>query len=146
MGQAEEALRPVAGVTDLLDALRTINLRLAIASSSSRDMIELAMNKADLASYFEAVTNGNEVTQGKPDPEIFLVSAEKLGVPPEECIVIEDSPHGISGGKAAGMTCIGFKNPNSGDQDLSNADLTVNDFSAESIECIIKLATSPGRS
>jgi hypothetical protein len=44
------------------------------------------------------------------------------------------------------MTCIGFKNPNSGDQDLSNADLTVNDFSAESIECIIKLATSPGRS
>ncbi|MGB4491550.1 MAG: HAD-IA family hydrolase, partial [Halanaerobiales bacterium] len=76
---------------------------------------------------------------GKPHPEIFLTTAEKLGVNPEDCVVIEDSRNGVLAAKAAGMKCIGFKNANSGDQDLSEADLIVSSYKKLTIEDIQNL-------
>ena len=70
---------------------------------------------------------------------MFLFAAEQLGCEPVQCTVIEDSPHGITAARAAGMKSVGFLNPNSGDQDLTSADLLVNDFSEESREKIMEL-------
>lgn len=63
--------------------------------------------------------------KGKPAPDVYLKAAELLGVEPEHCMVLEDARHGVAAAKAAGMTCIGFVNPNSGNQDLSQADHVV---------------------
>ncbi|MGB3964375.1 MAG: HAD-IA family hydrolase, partial [Tepidanaerobacteraceae bacterium] len=72
-------------------------------------------------------------------PEIFLKAAKKLGVEPKNCLIIEDTFVGIQAAKAAGMKCIGFKNPNSGDQDLSGADLVVESFKELSVDTIKEL-------
>ena len=63
--------------------------------------------------------------KSKPDPQIFLHTAKILKVEPENCLVIEDAQKGVMASKRAGMKCVGFRNPNSGNQDLSLADLTI---------------------
>ena len=74
------------------------------------------------------MVSGENIKNPKPAPDIFLAAAEKIGVSPEECIVIEDSANGVNGAKKAGMTAVGYINPNSGDQNLSNADYLVESF------------------
>jgi len=71
------------------------------------------------------VVSGDDVVNGKPHPEVFLKAARLLGVEPDECIVIEDSHNGVAAAGKAKMKCIGFKNPHSGNQDLSGADKVV---------------------
>ena len=96
--------------------------KVGLASSSRRQAIDLILQRLKLSGWFEATVSGEEVAVGKPDPEIFLTCAAKLGVKPEHCIVLEDSSPGIAGAKSASMKTIGFANPNSGNQDLSQAD------------------------
>lgn len=135
-------LEPMSGITALLDALRASEIQLAIASSSRRTIIELVLTRTGLKTYFDAIVSGDEVTQGKPNPEIFLTVAEKLHVWPQNCLVIEDSPHGVAGAKDAEMRCVGFQNPNSGNQDLSRADLVIHNFSPQNIQKIVQLIAS----
>lgn len=129
----------IPGITELLNILRNSKIRLGIASSSRRTIIELITTRTGLKTYLDAVVSGDDVTLGKPDPEIFLTAAERLGVIPEDCLVIEDSPHGIAGAKDAKMRCVGFQNPNSGNQDLSRADLVIENFSPQNIQKILRL-------
>ncbi|MBN2353922.1 MAG: HAD family phosphatase [Spirochaetales bacterium] len=136
------SLEPIAGVMTLIERLKTSGAALAIASSSPRRVIELTLAKAGLAGFFPVTVSGDDVAHGKPHPDIFLEAARRAGVSPSRCLVIEDSPRGLEGAAAAGMTSIGFKNPNSGDQDLSAADLVVDRFREEDIERIIRLADS----
>ena len=77
---------------------------------------------------FNKLVSGTTVKNPKPAPDVFLKAAEELGVEPKECIVIEDSSNGAKAAKAAGMACIGFLNPSSGEQDLSMADYLFEDF------------------
>ncbi len=80
-----------------------------VASSSSLDRIRVSLETTDLIRYFEPyLFSGNDVTNGKPAPDLFLHAASKMGVPPSDCIVVEDSPVGVGAGVAAGMTVIGF--------------------------------------
>ncbi|MFW2488996.1 HAD family hydrolase [Clostridium chromiireducens] len=118
-------LEPIEGIRELLKELKNKNINTAIASSSPRDFIELVVSKFKLENYIEYIISGEEVKHGKPDPDIYIETAKKLRVSPEECIVIEDSRNGVLAAKAAGMKCIGFQNVNSGNQDLSNADVIV---------------------
>ncbi|MNN93654.1 Beta-phosphoglucomutase [compost metagenome] len=74
------------------------------------------------------IVSGFEVEKSKPFPDVFLRAAEQLGVPTSECVVIEDSTHGISAAKAANIFCIGYQNP-MGKQNLSQADRIIEDFS-----------------
>jgi len=112
---------------------------LALASSNNRKIINLVMDKFNLNKYIRISISGEEVLKGKPDPEIFLKAAKKLDVSPDCCLVIEDSHAGVQAAKAAGMKCIGYKNPNSGNQDLSEADLIVKSFSDLSVNSIDEL-------
>lgn len=122
----ESDLAPIEGIIDLLKNLKEKNIIAAIASSSPRDFIEVVVSKFELEDYFSCILSGEEVENGKPAPDIYVETAKKLGIVPEECIVIEDSKNGVMAAKEAGMKCIGFKNINSGEQDLSKADYIVN--------------------
>jgi HAD superfamily hydrolase (TIGR01509 family) len=98
---------------------------MALASSSTQRVIDTVLEKLALVGVFDPVVSGEEVEHGKPAPDIFLRTAGLLEIPPETCLVIEDSANGVRAAKAAGMVCIGFRNPNSGAQDLSAADAIV---------------------
>ena len=134
-----EQLPIVPGVEDFLKQLVHRKFRLGIASSSPKKLIQLIVHKLDFDSYFPVTVSGEDVACGKPAPDIFLTAAMRLKVPAAECLVIEDSPHGIAGARAAGMSSVGFVNPNSGNQDLSHADLQIHDFSAKSVATIFRL-------
>lgn len=117
---------------------------LALASSNNRKNVDLIMERFDLDKYLKVSISGEEVVNSKPDPEIFLKAAKKLDVKPQNCLVIEDAIAGVLAAKSAGMKCIGLKNPNSGNQDLSKADLVVESFKELALEDIEKLLQGSG--
>ncbi|MBU7319676.1 HAD family phosphatase [Paenibacillus sp. SM 69] len=133
--------RPIEGITELLHSLHGTK-RIGLASSSPRVFIEAVLNKFDLLSYFDFVISGEEVDHGKPAPDIYLKAAEMLGASPDQCIVLEDARHGVAAAKAAGMTCIGFQNANSGEQDLSKADWIVGSIRQIRLEELERLIPS----
>lgn len=94
------------GVHDTMRALRRAGLHIAIASSSPPELIAAVVDKLDLAGYLDLTHSGIHEPRGKPDPAVFLTTAERLGVPPGRCIVFEDAPSGIAAGRAAGMHVI----------------------------------------
>jgi beta-phosphoglucomutase family hydrolase len=91
------------GIYELLDFLVERNYKLALATSTSRDKAVNLLEKVGIKDKFRVMVFGDEVVNSKPDPEIFLKAAEKLGVNPEKCIVLEDSPAGIEAAYRAGM-------------------------------------------
>ncbi|CAH1208083.1 Phosphorylated carbohydrates phosphatase [Paenibacillus plantiphilus] len=121
----EVSLSPIEGVVSLIHSLREAGIAIGLASSSSLALIDTILTKVGLKSDFQVVVSGEQVRHGKPSPDIFLRAAELLGVAPSDCLVIEDSHHGVTAAKAAGMTCVGYYNPNSGKQDLSHADRVI---------------------
>ena len=90
------------GVTETLDALAARGIRLAVGSSSKN--AKKILEKTGLLGRFDAVADGTDITRSKPDPEVFLCAAAKLGLPPEACAVVEDAAAGIEAAKAGGMT------------------------------------------
>lgn len=118
----------IEGVREFIKELHENGVKLAIASSSPLDVIKIVVNRYELQEFFDELVTGDYVDNSKPAPDIFLYAANKLGARPEECIVIEDSCNGTKAAKNAGMKCIGYKNLNSGNQDLSCADITTDSF------------------
>jgi len=93
------------GAVELLDALYG-RIRIALASMSERKVIDFLLKDRGLTKYFEVVLSANDAVKMKPDPEIFLKCAQRLGVDPKQCAVIEDSVFGVEAAKRAGMKCI----------------------------------------
>lgn len=112
---------------------------MALASSNNKKAVNAIIKKFDLDRYMELFISGEEVSKRKPDPEIFLTVAEKMKIEPTACLVIEDAYNGVRAAKAAGMKCIGFQNKNSGNQDLSKADLVVENYNKLDIDILRKL-------
>jgi HAD superfamily hydrolase (TIGR01509 family) len=121
-------LLPIEGVIELINDLDENNFKLILASSSRMEIIDIILKKFNLSELFIAKVSGSELAHSKPHPEIFLRSAQLARSEPKECVVIEDSKNGVVAAKAAGMKCIGFLNPSSGDQDLKNADVVIRSF------------------
>ncbi len=130
---------PIPGVVTLLDKLSNNGYIIALASSSQRIVIDYFLEKCSLEKYFQIKLSGDDVVTGKPDPAIFLKAAEIAGIKPESCLVIEDSENGVTAAVAAGMKCIGYKNPDSGNQNLSAANLIINSFTGLRTELIDKI-------
>ena len=118
-------LQPLPGVVALLRRLRDHGDRLALASSGDRVKVAFGMQALALIDIFDAVVTGDDVSHSKPDPEIYLVAAQRLGVPPAECIAIEDAPAGVEAAKRAGMRCLAVTNSVARDR-LHKADIIVN--------------------
>lgn len=94
-------------VKETLDALRAMGLKLAIGSSSKNT--PFILGQIGLGDYFDAVSDGNNITRSKPDPEVFVKAAEMLGIAPKHCLVVEDAVSGAEAGHAGGMkvACLG---------------------------------------
>ncbi len=99
-------LRPLPGAAALVAFGRAAGLKLALATSSLRHHADLTLAEIELVGAFDAEATGDEVTHGKPAPDIFLLAAKRLGVAPESCVVFEDSPAGVVAAVAAGMRCV----------------------------------------
>lgn len=121
----ERGHTPVDGSPELVRALARRGYRMAVASSSPMYEITEVAQALGLDGCFEFLISGETVEHPKPAPDIFLQAAAHMGVPPEDCIVIEDSSNGVRAAKAAGMTCIALRNPDSGNQDLTPADIII---------------------
>jgi HAD superfamily hydrolase (TIGR01509 family) len=96
------------GVRATLDALTASEVRLAIGSSGVRENLELTVKECGLEGRFAAITGLEDINRGKPDPQVFLLAAEKSGVSPASTVVFEDAPVGIQAAKAAGMYAVGL--------------------------------------
>jgi beta-phosphoglucomutase family hydrolase len=137
--KSQENINPIDGVKNLIEDLCGKKIKLAVASSSPLDVINAVVDVFKFNNYFEKLVTGDDVKNSKPSPDIFLYAAKLLKVEPDECIVIEDSYNGVMAAKAAGMKCIGYRNPNSGNQDLSKADMIINSYEEISYEIIMSL-------
>ena len=102
-----EGLDPLPGAAAWVRRLRDDGWRQAIASSAPKENVELMARVLGLAPYLDALISANDVTNGKPDPEVFLNAAAALDVPPDRCIVVEDAAAGIEAASRAGMICVG---------------------------------------
>jgi HAD superfamily hydrolase (TIGR01509 family) len=127
------------GVMEFMDVLKESGLPLALATLTNWETAEKILERFGLNDYFENITTGEEVLNPKPAPDIFLVASEKLGVPPIDCLVIEDSRSGITAAKEADMKVIAI----SDGEDVSSveeADLVVGGFSGISLKEIDAIA------
>jgi HAD superfamily hydrolase (TIGR01509 family) len=130
-------LQPLPGVVALLRRLRDHGYRLALASSGDRVKVAFGMQALALIGSFEAVVTGDDVSHSKPDPEIYLIAAQRLRVPPAACIAIEDAPAGVKAAKRAGMRCIAVTNSVVSDR-LYKADLIV-DSLADDLSPVLRV-------
>lgn len=94
----------LSGVSQFLEHIRNKGIKIALGSASKNSPIIL--ERTGLAKYFDAIVDGNDVSSAKPDPEVFLLGAEKLGLKPEDCLVFEDAQAGIEAAKAGGMKVV----------------------------------------
>jgi len=110
-------------VLELIEAaLADDSFRLAIATSGTLEKSQATLEAAKIPYRKMVYINGNDVTRKKPDPELFLLAAERMRIEPAECVVIEDAPNGVEAAKAAGAKCIAVTNTTSADK-LQQADL-----------------------
>ncbi len=131
-------VRPLPGVLQLVDILREEDFRIALVSSGPYENIELMLSEVGIKDRFHSIIGSNEVAKGKPDPEGFLTAAERIGIPANRCIVIEDAPAGVTAAKAAGMKCIAVTNTHPR-QTLANADYVVDNLERVSGEDLSRL-------
>jgi beta-phosphoglucomutase-like phosphatase (HAD superfamily) len=127
------------GVVEFMDLLKENGISISLATSSNWEITDKILEHLGLTNYFESITTGEEVLNSKPAPDIFLLAAEKLGVDPMDCLVIEDSVSGIIAAKDAGMKVIAISSEDN-EEDLENADLVVESFSAITLKAIDALA------
>lgn len=107
------------GVKELLKSIRSKGLKMGLASSSKN--AHAVINLLNIENEFDAIVDGTMIIHSKPDPEIFLLAASKLGVVPAECVVFEDAEAGVEAALAAGMKCVGVGSP----EQLGKANLVV---------------------
>ena len=106
------------GVMDNLEDLKAKGIKIAIGSSSKNTPIIL--KQIGLDNYFDAVSDGNNISKSKPDPEVFLKAADMLGIPYENCMIVEDADAGIEAGKRAGMMTLAVNKAQGGDLKVEN--------------------------
>jgi beta-phosphoglucomutase len=115
---------PIPGASELLESLHAAGVRLGIGSSGPLENVQVVVDRLAGASHFEAVVTRVDVVHGKPDPHVFRLGAERLGVPPAACAVIEDAVPGITAANAAGMASVGLVGTTTREK-LADADLIV---------------------
>ncbi|MBW2208238.1 MAG: HAD family phosphatase [Deltaproteobacteria bacterium] len=128
------------GASELITKLHEAGAILAIGSSGPPENLEVLLEKLPGGRYFKAVTNGSEITRGKPDPEVFVKTALKIGLPPAKCVVVEDAVAGVRAGKGAGCAVIALTGTARSEQ-LFEADLIVDSLRELTPETFKKLVS-----
>jgi HAD superfamily hydrolase (TIGR01509 family) len=99
-------VKPVPGLCEFLDHLERLGIRRAVATSASERRTRFTLDRLQLTRHFAAIVTANDVPKGKPDPAIYFLAAEQMGVSPKNVVVIEDSVSGVRAAKSAGMKCL----------------------------------------
>ncbi|MFD2874328.1 HAD family hydrolase [Mucilaginibacter ximonensis] len=131
-------IAPVNGLENMLIELKNSGIKLAMASSATVDDINFVLEHVPVRQYFDVIIDGNRVSKGKPNPQIFLKAAADLNMRPEDCVVFEDSIAGIKAGNAAGMKVIGVTTAHGAAQ-LQPTNLTINDYTELNMQKILDL-------
>ncbi|MBD3671932.1 MAG: HAD family phosphatase [Planctomycetaceae bacterium] len=121
MGLLDDHLQPMPGLFDLLAHIKSLPLPTAVATSSHRAYVEDLLGRYDLRSQFDTTCTQEDVERGKPEPDIYLLAAERLGVPPTEMIVFEDSEAGTKAASSAGAITISVPHRHTASHDFSTA-------------------------
>jgi HAD superfamily hydrolase (TIGR01509 family) len=121
---------PLPGVPGVLVSLRQAGYRLALASSSSLEIIATTLRTLRITEHFPIVVSSVEVGRGKPAPDVFLAAASRLGLPPSRCLVVEDSRNGVLAAKRAGMACVAVPCGVTRGQDFAEADVVLDSLEA----------------
>ncbi len=135
---ARHHLKALPGAVAMIRKLKENGFKMALASSTPPENIELVTGELGIGDCFQTIVSGRDVTEGKPNPQVFLLAARKLGVSPAHCLVIEDAAAGVAAAKRAGMTCIAVTNtlPRAS---LNQADLIVDSLEVVTVADIAKL-------
>jgi beta-phosphoglucomutase family hydrolase len=120
----------VKGAIEFLEAAQNLGVKMAVATAAPEANVEFILDGLDLRKYFQAITTAADVSKGKPDPEIFLKSAKKLGVAPQNCLVFEDAIGGFEAARRAGMKSIAVTTVNSREalEELDSVVEVIEDF------------------
>ena len=130
------------GVRDYLVVAKTIGLRIAIASSSNLEWVEAHLNRLNCETYFDAVVAAGSSYPPKPDPTVYRVAAEKLGISSVEGIAFEDSVNGVRAARAAGIFCVAVPNSVTVNMDFHEADLQIPSLLTINLKELIKIVES----
>jgi HAD superfamily hydrolase (TIGR01509 family) len=120
-------IQPLKGLIAFLEKVEKARIPRAIATSAPRANVDFTLEKTGIGKYFETILDDSFVTEGKPNPQIYLKSAAALGLEPTDCIVFEDSLSGVKAGKRAGCKVVGVTTTHSLEE-LAETDLTIDDF------------------
>jgi beta-phosphoglucomutase len=137
-----QEIEPIPSAVELVYSLRRQGVKMAIASSTPIENIQLITGSLGVANCFQAIVTGHDVTEGKPSPQVFLMAAQRLGVEPENCVVIEDAVAGVTAAKRAGMHCVAVTSTRSRES-LKQADLIVKTLEEITINDLDKLVRPP---
>jgi len=138
----EEPLPAFPGVLELMDkAMKEKNFRLAIATSGTLEKSRAVLEAANVPYRKMVYINGDHVKNKKPNPELFLLAAERIGIEPADCVVIEDAPNGVQAAKAAGAKCIAVTNSTNA-ANLQQADLVCDSLEQIKLDMIRELIDS----
>ncbi|MFH1922931.1 MAG: HAD family phosphatase [Planctomycetota bacterium] len=140
----EAAFSVMPGAVELLESLANAGFALGLGSSGPPENIDLVLSQLKATSMFGAVVTGRDVTRGKPDPQVFLLAAQRLGAAPDRCAVVEDAPAGVQAANAAGMTSVGLASTGHTRESLREADLVV-DALAELSPRLLRELIGPGK-
>ncbi len=135
-------IKPLPGAIKLIKLLKEHRFKIALASSAPIENIRLITKGLGINNWFQSIICGRDVTEGKPSPQVFLLAAQKLGVEPKDCIVVEDAIAGVTAAKRAGMRCLAITNTHPR-MSLMEADLIVDTLEAVTVNDLEALLNLP---
>ncbi len=138
-GLVQGKMNASPGFMSLLKSLRNDALRIAVGTSAPQENVELILDELGIREQLDAVVTAEDVERGKPDPEVFLLAAQRCNVEPKRCVVFEDAVAGIEAARAAGMGCIGV-----GRADITQADLVIDSLEEVTIADVKSLLDREG--
>jgi beta-phosphoglucomutase family hydrolase len=131
-------IRLIEGLGDLLEAFRQHHIPLAVCTNAPVANLDFTLEETGIRSYFQVLIDASKVSKGKPDPEIYLKAAQLLSMPPNRCIVMEDSTVGVEAGLRAGMKVVGITTTHTR-QELAHTHLVIDDFRELTVEQLAAL-------
>ncbi len=142
--RVRQNIKPLPGAIKLLKSLSQHGFKIALASSAPMENIQLVTQGLGINNYFHSIVSGRDVTEGKPSPQGFLLAAKKLGIAPQNCIIIEDAVAGVTAAKRAGMRCIAVTNTHPRES-LTGADLVIDTLETVSVTDLKQLLNPQGK-
>ena len=136
--KVRQNIKPLSGAVELMKLLIEHGFKMALASSAPHENINLQTEGLGISNWFQSIISGEDVTEGKPSPQSFLLAAQRLGAEPKNCVVIEDAMAGVTAAKRAGIRCLAVTNTNP-ERSLMEADLVVDTLEAVAVSDLEKL-------